>query len=47
MCTKILVNAGIKEIVYKDDYVDELSRAVLDESGIRVRQYTGPNEDEQ
>src|SRR5512137_1357925 len=39
MCTKILVNAGITEIVYKDEYVDPLSREILDESGVRVRQY--------
>jgi dCMP deaminase len=42
MCAKILVNAGIKEIVYKEDYVDELSRAVLEESKVSVRRYTGP-----
>jgi dCMP deaminase len=41
MCAKILVNAGIREIVYKDDYVDELSRKVLDESGVTVRRF-GP-----
>ncbi len=45
MCAKILVNAGIREIVYKDDYIDELSREVLTESGISVRRYVGPAED--
>jgi dCMP deaminase len=45
MCAKILVNAGIKEIVYKDDYVDELSRNVLEESKVVVRRYNGPGED--
>jgi dCMP deaminase len=45
MCAKILVNAGIKEIVYKDDYVDELSRNVLEESKVLVRHYSGPGED--
>jgi len=39
MCAKILVNAGIREIVYKDDYIDELSRRVLDESGVVVRRF--------
>jgi len=43
MCAKILVNAGIREIVYKDDYVDELSRRVLDESGVAVRRYDPPS----
>jgi dCMP deaminase len=45
MCAKILVNAGIKEIVYKDDYVDELSRNVLEESKVLVRLYNAPAED--
>jgi dCMP deaminase len=44
MCTKILVNAGITEIVYKDEYIDPLSREILDESGIGVRQYRPPPE---
>lgn len=39
MCAKILVNAGITEIVYKEDYVDELSQKVLDESGVKVRRH--------
>ncbi len=39
MCAKILVNAGIAEIVYKDDYVDELSKKVLDESKVKVRRH--------
>jgi dCMP deaminase len=45
MCAKILVNAGVKEIVYKDDYIDPLSRDVLDESKVAVRRYTGPVEE--
>jgi len=46
MCAKILVNAGVSEIVYKDDYVDDLSKKVLDESGVTVRQYRpGPATD--
>ena len=47
MCTKILVNAGITEIVYKDEYVDPLSRDILKESGVRVRQYRPPPEAEE
>jgi dCMP deaminase len=47
MCTKILVNAGITEIVYKDEYVDPLSRDILNESGVRVRQYRSPPEAEE
>jgi len=39
MCAKILVNAGIREIVYKDDYIDELSKELLEESNVMVRQH--------
>ena len=47
MCAKILVNAGIREIVYKDEYVDELSRKVLSESGVAVRRFgSGAKTDE-
>jgi dCMP deaminase len=39
MCAKILVNAGVREIVCRDDYVDALSRKVLEESNMTVRLY--------
>jgi len=47
LCTKIIVNAGIAEIVFKDEYVDPLSREILDESGVHVRQYRPPPEAEE
>jgi len=42
LCAKILLNAGIKEIVYLNAYVDELSKQILDEAGIKVRRYDRP-----
>ena len=42
LCAKILLNAGIDEIVYLDTYVDELSKNILDEAGIKVRRYVRP-----
>jgi dCMP deaminase len=39
MCAKILVNAGIIEVVYKDDYEDPLSKAIMNESKVVVRRY--------
>jgi len=42
LCAKILLNAGIEEIVYSDTYVDELSKNILNEAGIKIRQYTPP-----
>jgi dCMP deaminase len=42
ICTKMLINAGIKRIVYADGYPDELSVQFLREAGIEVTQYSGP-----
>jgi len=39
LCAKILINAGIVEVVYKEDYVEDLSKSVLDESGMKVRRF--------
>jgi dCMP deaminase len=39
MCAKILVNAGVREVVYKDEYIDELSKDILNESKVSVRRY--------
>ena len=39
MCAKILINAGIKEIVYSEGYADELSKELLTEAGIKIREY--------
>lgn len=36
-CTKMLINAGITEIVYAEGYPDDLARELLEESGIIVR----------
>ncbi|HEC76807.1 MAG TPA: cytidine deaminase [Thermoplasmatales archaeon] len=37
VCSKMIVNAEIKEIVYKEYYPDELSKKILEESNINVR----------
>ena len=39
LCAKILLNAGITEIIYKDDYVDELSRSILAEANVKLRRF--------
>ena len=36
ICTRMLINAEIKRIVYDSDYNDPLSKEMLDESGIEV-----------
>jgi len=44
VCAKILVNAGVIEVVYRDDYMDKLSKAILDESHVLIRRVTTGNE---
>ena len=39
MCAKRRLNAGIKEIVYDEGYVDDLSKSLLDETEIVVREF--------
>ncbi|MDP4179829.1 MAG: cytidine/deoxycytidylate deaminase family protein [Bacillota bacterium] len=36
LCAKMAINAGIKKIVFRGDYPDELSMELLKEAGIRV-----------
>jgi dCMP deaminase len=38
ICTKMLINAGIREIIYEGGYGDTLSREMLLEAGIPARQ---------
>jgi len=38
ICTKMLINAGIKEIIYESGYADDLSREMLLEARIPARQ---------
>ena len=39
ICAKMLINAGIKQIVYMDGYPDELSSDMLKEAGIAFLPY--------
>jgi Deoxycytidylate deaminase len=39
ICTKILISSGIKKIVYKEGYPDELTARFLQESGVEVYQF--------
>lgn len=41
ICAKMIINSGIKEIVYLDGYPDILSKEILEESGIDFRVYSG------
>ena len=37
LCAKILINAGIREIVYHFPYPDDLARSMLEEAGVCER----------
>jgi len=39
ICTKMLINAGIKEIIYESGYADDLTREMFLEARIPVRQF--------
>lgn len=39
ICTKMLINAGIEEIIFEGDYPDEMSRLLLKEAGVFCHKY--------
>lgn len=38
-CAKMLINAGVKRIIYKEGYPDEFAREILKEAGVEVVQF--------
>jgi len=45
LCAKMIINAGIKEIVFKDGYPDQLAEELLDEAGVkRIKIKTSPEQ---
>jgi dCMP deaminase len=43
-CTKMLINANIRRIVYRDPYPDELAHELLAEAGVELVQWQPPAE---
>jgi dCMP deaminase len=41
-CAKLLVNAGVRRIVYRESYPDELAAALLAEAGIAAECFARP-----
>lgn len=39
ICSKMLINAGIKEIIYFDGYPDKLAEEMLGQADIKVRKF--------
>ncbi len=47
MCAKAIVNAGIREVVYGEEYRTTSGLEVLSSSGVSIRKYSGPSTDDQ
>ncbi len=39
VCAKMLINAGVKEIIYEGDYPDNLATEMLSESNMKLRRF--------
>jgi dCMP deaminase len=39
ICAKMLINAGVIKIVYKEGYPDEFSKDILKEAGLEVKKF--------
>ena len=46
ICTKMIINAGVKRIYYQEGYADIMSKGMLEEVGIEVIQLDGIKEGE-
>ena len=45
LCAKMIINAGIKEVVYRERYsIDTTSAAILKEAGVILRPLSGKDE---
>ena len=40
ICAKMIINSGIKRIVYRHGYPDEFSLQLLSEAGVEIEQFT-------
>lgn len=40
VCAKMIINAGIKEVIYKEGYPDEFSRQICEEAGVKLIKYS-------
>jgi dCMP deaminase len=39
ICSKMIINSGIKRIVYEEGYADDLAKIMLKESGVTVEKF--------
>jgi dCMP deaminase len=40
ICSKMIINAGITQIVYEEGYADSLATNMLEESGIKIEKFS-------
>ena len=45
LCAKMIVNAGIRRVVYQHGYPDEFSLEILNESGVQLERYAPEKEE--
>lgn len=43
ICTKMIINAGITNVIYGEGYTDELAREMITESGITISHFIPEN----
>ena len=43
VCAKMLINASISEIIYSGEYPDDLSKKMINESKIKIRNFDNTN----
>lgn len=43
VCAKMLINAGVREIVYSGEYPDDLAKKMISESKIKIRNFDNNN----
>ncbi|MCX8205336.1 MAG: cytidine/deoxycytidylate deaminase family protein [Candidatus Nezhaarchaeota archaeon] len=39
ICAKIIINAEVAEVVYDDEYEDELAKQMLKQAGVKIRKF--------
>ena len=48
LCSKMIINAGIKEVVYKDRYtIDDTAMKLLKEGGVKIRAIEAEDKDKE
>ena len=45
LCAKMIVNAGIKRVVYQEGYPDPFGMEIMEEAGVEVERYEGDKEE--